>query len=155
MGEGVGALPDHGRGENLVPDEVVRDEGDEDACEPHGAVWYCCPQTCLAAGVHVVREDVAEVERELRHEEVEAPVVTEVCHDDGPEGERGPDLPPGHGEGDLVSGRQLGLDVVSLRLGDEGVGGRGVGGEQQPDQEPDQAGPALYIEDTLPAPPVL
>ena len=33
MGEGVGALPDDGRGEDLVPDEVVRDEGDKDAAD--------------------------------------------------------------------------------------------------------------------------
>ena len=155
MGEGVGALPDDGRGEDLVPDEVVCDEGDKDAGQPHCPVRYCRPQSCLAAGVHVVREDVAEVEGQLGHQEVEAPVVTEVSHDNRPERERRPDASPWHGERHEVGGGQLCLDVVPLRRGDEGVAGGGVGGQQQPEQQPHQAGPALDVEDALPAPPVL
>ena len=63
-------------------------------------------------------------------------------------------MSPGHGGRDLVSGGQPRLYVVPLSPGYEGVRGRGVGGEEDPEQQPDKTGPALDIEDTLPAPAV-
>ena len=85
MSQSVGHLPHYHRPQHLPPDQLVRGEGDDDAEHPHGGVGDGGPETLLAAGVHVVREHLTQVLRQLCHQEVESPVVSEVCHQDCPE----------------------------------------------------------------------
>ena len=54
-------LPDSCYREDILPDQIVRDESEYKTADPHTGVRYSSPQSCLAGAVHVVVEDKAEV----------------------------------------------------------------------------------------------